>query len=81
MGDDIDEMLTVAEAARELGISHAGVHRRLVRGDMRGRLMHGRLWLVSRAEVERWKERGKLSPGPKRRSPPTGEGEEDATAG
>ena len=61
-------MLTVAEAAAELGLTVAGIARRLQRGDMRGVKVNPRLWLIPREEMGRWRGKGKLRPGPKRRS-------------
>ena len=61
-------MVTVSEAAEELGLTIWGVARRLQRGDMRGVKVNPRLWLIPAEEVERWKRRGRLKPGPKRRT-------------
>ncbi|HEV2106807.1 MAG TPA: helix-turn-helix domain-containing protein [Thermomicrobiales bacterium] len=64
MPEDRD-LLTVSEAAAELGLSPVGVARRLQRGYMRGIKVSPRLWLVEREEVERAKQRGRMKPGPK----------------
>ena len=61
----VEGYLTTAEAARELGISFTAVHARLKAGQMRGERVGARGWLIPRREVERWKEKGKLRPGPK----------------
>jgi excisionase family DNA binding protein len=55
--------LTVAQAAAELGITPATLRARLQRGVMQGRSLAGRVWLIPRAEVERWRPRGHLRPG------------------
>jgi excisionase family DNA binding protein len=60
-------MVTVTEAAAELGVSGAAINKRLQRGDMRGVKVNPRLWLIPAEEVERWKQRGRLRPGPKPR--------------
>jgi excisionase family DNA binding protein len=59
-------LLTVSEVAAELDLSPVGVARRLQRGHMRGIKVNPRLWLVEREEVDRWKQRGRMKPGPKR---------------
>ena len=59
------ELMTVAEAARELGLSIRGVLNRLERGQMRGERVHPRLWLIPREEVERWRMLGRQRPGRK----------------
>ena len=56
-------MLTVAEAAEELGISVRGVQERLLRGAMRGERLTPRMWVIPRDEVERWRDKGRLKPG------------------
>ena len=57
-------MVTVTEAASMLGMTPAGIARRLQRGAMRGVKVNPRLWLIPTEEVERWRERGRLKPGP-----------------
>jgi excisionase family DNA binding protein len=62
------DMLTVAEAAQELGISVRGVQDRLLRGAMHGERLTPRMWVIPRDEVDRWKDKGRLRPGrPKKR--------------
>ncbi len=60
-----DEWLTTAEASTELGISQVAVRARLESGSMRGKLLSGRQWIISRSEVER----AKAEP-PRRGRPP-----------
>ncbi len=67
-GDVGHDMLTVAEAARALGLSERGIQDRLRRGAMRGVRIGQRVWVVSRAEVEAWQEKGKLKSGRPRKS-------------
>jgi excisionase family DNA binding protein len=62
-------LLTVQEAATELGITVRGIQERLKRGAMRGERVTPRLWLIPREEVERWKELGRQRPGRKPRQP------------
>lgn len=57
-------MMTVTETARELGLSVEGIQKRLRTGVMRGERVSARLWLVPRDEVECWRARGRLRPGP-----------------
>jgi excisionase family DNA binding protein len=57
----------VSEAAAELGLTVHAVAKRLREGKMQGEQVHPRLWLIPRAEVDRWKARGRLKPGPKRK--------------
>ena len=59
------ELLTVTETAAELGLTVRGVQERLRRGLMRGERVSPRLWMVPRAEVERWKALGRQRPGRK----------------
>jgi excisionase family DNA binding protein len=63
------ELVTVAEAAAELGMSVRGLLKRLERGDMSGERVNPRLWLIPISEVERWKQLGRQKPGPKPRQP------------
>ena len=58
----------VAEVARELGLTHRAVLARIARGEMKAERVHPQLYLIPTEEVERWRGRGKLKPGPKRRS-------------
>lgn len=62
-----DDVLTVAEAATELGMTPVGIRYRLERGLMYGRRASDRLWLIPRSEVERVKAADRLRPGRKRR--------------
>jgi len=64
----MEETLTVTEAARELGLSATAVRYRLERGQLAGRRVHSRLWLIPREVVEQAKAAGRLTPGPKKGS-------------
>ena len=68
MAEQERDYLTASEAAAALGLPLRTVQYRLRRGLMRGVAVNPRLWLVPRAEVERWQRQGKLRPGPKPRS-------------
>jgi excisionase family DNA binding protein len=70
MNDQERDILTAAEAATLLGLPGRTVRNRLQRGIMRGVAVNPRLWLVSRAEVERWREVGKLRRGGRPRKQP-----------
>ena len=61
-------LVTVSEAAAELGLTVHAVAKRLRQGTMHGEQVHPRLWLIPREEVERAKAMGKLKPGPKPRA-------------
>ena len=56
-------LLTVTEAARVLSLSHRTIVDRLRSGTMTGVLVHPRLWLIPRAEVERWRALGRQRSG------------------
>lgn len=57
--------MTVNEAARELGIGRSALHSRIQRGEIGAIRASPRLTLIPRSEVERWRGKGKLKPGPK----------------
>ncbi len=61
----MDEYRTVNEAARELGISHSAMHARIQRGDLQVLRVNARLLLIPVGELEQWRGKGKLKPGPK----------------
>jgi excisionase family DNA binding protein len=61
----MQEYMTVTAAATELGLTPDAVRRRLERGIMTGIRVHARLWVIPRAEVDRWRPQGRLRPGPK----------------
>jgi excisionase family DNA binding protein len=54
-----EELMTTAQVAETLGLTEQAVRLRLKRGHMAGRKV-GRDWIVTRAEVERWRERGRM---------------------
>jgi excisionase family DNA binding protein len=60
-----DNRLTVAQAARELGLSVRAVQYRLREGLLRGTNYGGRIWFIPREAVEEAKRRGRLKPGRK----------------
>jgi len=62
----VAEYLTVAEVARELGMTERAIHKRITSGHMRAERFGERVVLVPTEEVERWRGVGKLKPGPKR---------------
>jgi excisionase family DNA binding protein len=63
----MDEILSVAEAARILGVTPNTVRLRLGKGAMPGKKV-GRDWALLRSEVER-QPKGRWEPGAKRKSP------------
>ena len=60
--------MTVTQAAEALGLTAAGVRRRIVRGEMKANLLSPKLWGIPTEEVEQWRSVGTLKPGPKRRA-------------
>ena len=68
MAEQERDYLTASEAAAALELPLRTVQYRLRRGIMQGVPVNARLWLVPRAEVERWRGQGKLRPGRKPRS-------------
>jgi excisionase family DNA binding protein len=57
------DYLTIKEAAAILGVPGRTIAYRLQKGFMRGEHVNPRLWLIPRAEIERWKGRGALPRG------------------
>jgi excisionase family DNA binding protein len=49
------DMLTVAEAAKELGISTTTIHRAVGNGTITPQRLNGRTYLIPRSEVERYR--------------------------
>jgi excisionase family DNA binding protein len=61
------EMLTVAQAAKELGLSPVSIRRAVMRGALEVKRLDGRTYLVSREEVERYRRERLGNPGGRRR--------------
>jgi excisionase family DNA binding protein len=59
--------MTVTQAAESLGLSPAGIRRRIERGEMKATLVSPKLWLIPTEEVERWRDIGRRKPGPPKR--------------
>ena len=59
----MEEYYTVTQAAVELGIPRETVRKRLQRGLMQGEHLTARLWVIPRAEVDRWRDTGRLKRG------------------
>jgi excisionase family DNA binding protein len=59
------DYLTVSQAAAELGLSVRGLRFRIEHGQMAAEQVSPRLYLIPRAEVERWKALGQQKPGRK----------------
>ena len=59
--------MTVMQAAEALGLSPAGIRRRIERGEMKANLVSPKLWLIPTDEVERWRTIGRRKPGPPKR--------------
>jgi excisionase family DNA binding protein len=57
------DYLTIKEAAAILDVPGRTIAYRLQKGFMQGEQVNPRLWLIARAEVERWKGRGALPRG------------------
>ena len=63
--------MTVTQAAEALGLSTAGIRRRIERGEMQATLVSPKLWLIPTEEVERWRAIGRRKPGPSKRQAQT----------
>ena len=61
----MDALITVPQAAKLLGLSESGIHKRIERGDMRAERLGGKVWVIPREEVERWQQLGRQRPGRK----------------
>ena len=57
--------VTVAEAARELGVTERAIHKRIAAGLMRAERFGAHVWQIPVEEVRRWREIGRMKPGPK----------------
>ena len=57
--------MTVREAAVAMGISARALRNRIERGEVRAERVGPRLLLIPHDEVERWRGRGTLKPGPR----------------
>jgi excisionase family DNA binding protein len=64
----VAEYMTVSEAARALGVTDRAIHKRITSGHMRAERYGERAVLIPVEEVERWRELGRMKPGPKRRT-------------
>lgn len=62
------DQLSIKQAAVELGISERTVLDRIKAGRIQAEQVNGWLWLIDRAEVERWRGTGKMRPGRKRKN-------------
>ena len=56
-------MMSVTEAAQELGLTRRGVLLRIQKGQMAAERVGPKFYLVPRAEIERWKAIGKRKGG------------------
>jgi excisionase family DNA binding protein len=61
----VADYMTVAEAARALGVSERAIHKRIAGGLMRAERFGAHVWQIPVEEVERWRSIGRLKPGPK----------------
>lgn len=62
-----DDLLTVQQAARELGITDSRVRQLLIDGELKGEKF-GHIWMIRRADVDAY-ERRKPGPQPKNQPP------------
>ena len=76
VGGLMDEFMTVAQTAAELGLTPVGVRARLEHGLMRGIKVHPRLWLIPKSEVERWRAIGRVQGKRRHQQPPREAGDE-----
>ncbi len=66
---DTERFLTMAEAARWLGVSESTVSRMLAKGTLAGERFGNRVWAIPAAEVERLKAAPRPRPGRKAGTP------------
>jgi len=64
----VADYMTVSEAAQELGVTVRAIHKRIASGHMRAERYGERAVLIPTEEVQRWRELGRMKPGPKRAS-------------
>jgi excisionase family DNA binding protein len=64
---EVPEMLTVAQAAHELGLSPVSIRRAVMRKALKVMRLDGRTYLVSREEVERYRRERLGNPGGRKR--------------
>ena len=62
-------MVTIAEAARELGVTPRTVQHRISTGEMAADKITPRFYMIPRAELDRWKAIGKRKGGRPRKEP------------
>lgn len=62
----MDDLVTLRDAAREIGVDPSALRHRLKVGTLRGENIAGRVWLIPRSEVDRARREGRLKPGPRR---------------
>ena len=61
-----DRLISLAIAADELDIGHERL-RQLAKTEQISAVRRGKLWYLRESEIARLKERGRLTPGPKRK--------------
>jgi excisionase family DNA binding protein len=61
--------MTVTEAANALGVAEETIRKRIQRGAMQARRVGERVLLIPSDEVDRWREIGRVKPGPKPKEP------------
>ena len=59
------DVFTVPQAAAVLGITERGILKRIERGDMKAERLGGKVWVIPREEVARWRQLGRQRPGRK----------------
>lgn len=62
------DMLTLAEAAESLGVTDATLRQAVARGALAAEKMGARLWVTTRAEVERYRVENLGRRGPRKGS-------------
>jgi hypothetical protein len=62
-----DRLILLSVAADELDIGHERLRQLAAKGEINAE-RRGKFWMLRESEIARLKERGRLNPGPKRKS-------------
>lgn len=74
MSDNLDNLISVPEAAKRAGVARNTMHRAVKDGTIKGRKL-GRDWFIDATDIERWQKEN-YRPGMARRYPAKGHSED-----